>query len=226
MADTNNLIKLQDMVDRYLFKYKKPTDDWALYFEHAADCARELNIHHLRAFKTQEATISSKGIITMPDDMIELMAVSAQWNGLLWSFTEEGLLDITAIEDGDADDIADDRVFDYGATGAKNIYYYHCDWDSRKIYLNGVPSETVILQYISSGLDLSTDTYLPAHAMFVVEKYLRMREADFDGLGINERQLREREYRDAIGMLRRVNMPSSAEFRDTLLSITTQTIIR
>ena len=55
--DTDALIKIQDIVDRYTFKRKIPLDDWNLYLEHATDCVRELSIHHMNAFRMEETHV-------------------------------------------------------------------------------------------------------------------------------------------------------------------------
>jgi hypothetical protein len=82
------------------------------------------------------------------------------------------------------------------------------------------------MTYISSGISLTGDTYIPAHTSLAIDRWLRLRQAEIEGLGINERQLRRREYDHEMMMLRRINLPSSSEFKDILLGLTTQTPIR
>lgn len=132
----------------------------------------------------------------------------------------------SSIAETSAESILDYKTTDYGARGGNNTYYYLPDWKRRKIFLNGIPTDTVILQYISSGLSLTGDTYVPAQAAPVVDAYLRWMQADIDGGGINERRDRERVYKEALMMFRRTILPSAQQFKDALLSITTQSPIR
>ena len=226
MADTANLIKIQDVVDRYMYKYRIPIDDWDLYFEHVIDWFRDANIHHLRAFKTTTDTMSSLGVVDMPTDLIDLIAVSLPYKGRLWTLTRDRGVDITSMADDDQTQIPDAQTTGYGAVGGTNLYYYICDWDSRKIYINGLPAATVTLQYVSSGHDLTADTYVPSHAISAIDTYLRWKQAEIEGMGINERQLRRSIYNDEIMMMRRVNLPSYDEFKDIFRAINTQAPIR
>jgi hypothetical protein len=125
-----------------------------------------------------------------------------------------------------AEDLLNYKTTEYGAVGGNNDYNFLPDWDRRKVYINGIPSGTVIMTYISSGISLTGDTYIPAHTSLAIDRWLRLRQAEIEGLGINERQLRRREYDHEMMMLRRINLPSSSEFKDILLGLTTQTPIR
>jgi len=399
--DTDALIKIQDIVDRYAFKRKIPLDDWNLYLEHATDCVRELSIHHMNAFRTAQVNSVASGIFDMPKDMIDIISLSIPYNGELWTLTPKGSLDITTmqgypsaeVDDGllfyenfldrelfvrrggsigggptfgssyitfdgtddyasipinlngtytlvmklnvedynnqqyvidfrnnggtgyitlDAADISvssgtryvdgvatsvvdtlgghyivitgmsvvsdtmligkpytgaqyydggvdyikiydyewstteitagntadaaiaatdtetllEPRTTDYGARGGNNLYYFSPNWKQRKIYINGIPTETVILQYVSSGLNLTGDSYVPIQAQSSVERYLNWMRAEIDGLGLTERRDRERLYDKEIEMLRRTHIPSASEFKDILLYLMTQVPIR
>ena len=76
MADTAALIPLNKVVDRFIFKYRLPPDDYVNYFEHAADCVRELNARAISYITTSTQTVSSLGVINMPSDMIHLVGVA------------------------------------------------------------------------------------------------------------------------------------------------------
>ncbi len=232
MAETNATLTIQDIVKRFLLKYKISKDDYFLFQEHAYDCTRDLNLFHGRFFSTSRITTSSLGIGDMPDDCEEIISLSQPWNGMEWTFTRRPDMSISFTGDGDtADDdfgtgeglgINDEKSVGYGAHGAVNYYYWRDDWANRKIYVDSLLSDDFLLTYISSGINLTTATTVPAKTIFVYDAFLRWKQSEFDMMPYTEQNMRKASYDEAIKMLRRTNMPGAVEFKDILRNLTIQ----
>lgn len=226
MADTTGVVLLNKIVDRFIFKYKLPEDDYVNYFEHASDCVRDLNVHVISNYTQSTETVSALGVLTMPSDMIGLIGVALEYKGELWYFTEKQYM---IIKD-DADDAMptdyQSSWVSYGVAGATNLFYFRVDWKGRKIHIDGAEGEDVILQYTSSGLVTSGATTVPAIATPTIDAYLRWAQGEIDGKSINEQMKRERKYENEFRLLKLEQMPTLREIRDYFLSMTTQSIQR
>lgn len=226
MADTTGIIELKKVVDRFILKYKLADEDFINYYEHAADCVRELNHRVISSYQETTETVSALGVLTMPSDMIGLIGVALAYKGELWYFTEKQYMIIKT----DADDAMptdyDTGWSSYGVTGASNSYYFRVDWKGRKIYIDGAEGEDVQLQYTSSGLDLTGITSVPAMATGVIDAKLRWAAGEISGKSINEQNRRMRIYENEIRLLKIDQLPSAREVRDIFLSMTTQAIQR
>lgn len=222
MADTTAVIQLKKVVQRFIFKYKLPDEDYINYFEHAADCIRDLSLHAIRAYRDVSASVSSLGVLTMPTDMLDLIGVALPYKGEMWYFTEKDSMIIrTAADDQMPTDYQTDGA-SYGSVGGENLFYFKVDWDARLIYIDGAESQDVRLQYVSSGLDLAAPTTVPAIATPTIDAYLRWAQGEIDGLSINEQLKRRRTYEEQFRLLKLQALPSARDLRDYFLSMTTQ----
>lgn len=229
MAVTDALVKLSDTVDRFMLKYKLPMEDGVLYFEHAADCLRNIMTKHSNIAVTAKVSVGSNGILEMPDDMIGFVNLYVQIGGELWSFTDRPRMVNTTtgtppndVQDGEG--IVDSNTWGYGGVGGVNDYYMKTDWGARRIFLDGFKSDTAVLVYTTSGLTVAGDTLIPAEATEVMDAYLFWKKAWFDGSGRGEKDARKEDYYDELRQLRILNfMPTADMLRDIFYSTTTQT---
>ena len=222
MAETTALVELKKIVQRFVFKYKLPDDDFVNYLEHAGDAVRHLNNYAISAYNETTETVSALGVITMPSDMSGLIGVALSYRGELWYFTERQFMIIRtdAADLGPTDYESDWQS--YGATGAKNLFYFRVDWKGRKIYIDGAEGEDVQLQYISSGLDLAAPTTVPAITTTAIDAYLRWAQGEIEGKSINEQMKRERKWENEVRLIKVDGLPSFREIKDYFLSMTTQ----
>jgi len=236
MAETNATITIQDVVKRFLFKYKISKDDYFMFQEHAYDCFRDLNLFHSKFFSSSRITTSALGAGDMPDDCEEIINLSQPWNGMMWTFTRRPDMAISFTGAGDtADDdfgtgeglgITEDTRTGYGSHGGVNYYYWKEDWKTRKIYIDSLLSDDFLLTYIGSGINLTAVTYVPTKTTFVFDAFLRWKQSEFDMMPYTEQNMRKASYDEAIMMLRRTNIPGAVEFGDEIRKLTVQTSIR
>jgi len=232
--DSNSFANLNDIVNRFLLKYKLPAEDAIIFTEHACECYRKIRARHSDATTTRKATVTSLGIIEMPDDCITVIDVMIPINGEWWSSTlRKQMVNTTTIVNGaetrdstaqgEGVDIDDPNYTTYGGTGGANDYYHMVDYDARRIFLDGVTTEYVVLIMTTSGINLDGDTLVPEKCVPSIDAYMYWKKAWWDGSPMNEKMYRERVFNDEIQELRLISfMPSASQLRDIFNSTTTQ----
>lgn len=234
MADTSALVELNKVVDDYLLKYKKPFEDAFIYVAHACDCVQRFNLYDNNVVVTEKVTINANKWIEMPDSMLGfndlLVAVS---DGRFWSCTEQSDIVTTTTTTlgvegrdetiGEGAGITDPKTDTYGGVGGVNDYYYTIDWNARRIYTEGFDTETVVLKYVSSGIEVGGTTYVPSLIIPMIEAYLLWKESYWIAGLARERDMREKDYTKARLEIRSfINSMSYSEWKDLFNSLATQ----
>jgi hypothetical protein len=204
MADQAATISLQTIVKRFILKYKINEDDFVNYLEHAADCFRDLNISHLSYLIQADLTLDSVGKVAFPTDMIDFIAVGKVESDVFYTFVQSPDLTVPTTLSG----------YD---SAAYNKYFYYPDWPNRVLYCQSLPTETVTLRYVSSGISTTAETMVPIQVTQVIDAYLRWMEALMDGAGLGEQQLRKANYDNLIRHLQWQQLPTLEQFKDTWL---------
>lgn len=237
MADfANALASIEQIVTTYLFAYKKPTEDYALYVQHACQAVQDFNLYDGNLVVTQKVTINATlQCIEMPVDMLVFVDLATPTNGAWWSFTERNQIVNTttftgAVEgrdpnQGEGETIDQPRVTGYGAKGGWNKFKYTIDWAARRIYVDDVYSanDYIVLMYVSSGIKATGETLVPMFLVPVIEAYLLERETFWIPDLTRERPIRHEEYwRKRMDVRNLVNSMSYNQWRDIILSSMTQ----
>lgn len=204
MADQAATVALQTIVKRFILKYKIYEDDYINYLEHAVDCFRDLNISHLSYFKQADLTLDAVGKVSFPNDMIDFIALGVIRDDVFYTFVQSPDLSIPT------------SVSSYDGS-AWNKYFYYLDWPGRQIYCQSLPTETVTIRYISSGINSGAETMVPVQCTQVIDAYLRWKQAQMDGAGLGEQQIREVNYVNEVRHLQWQQLPTLEQFKDTWL---------
>lgn len=204
MADQAATVALQTIVKRFILKYKIYEDDYINYLEHAVDCFRDLNISHLSYFKQADLTLDAVGKVSFPNDMIDFIALGVVRDDVFYTFVQSTDLSIPT------------SVSSYDGS-AWNKYFYYLDWPGRQIYCQSLPTETVTIRYISSGINSGAETMVPVQCTQVIDAYLRWKQAQMDGAGLGEQQIREVNYVNEVRHLQWQQLPTLEQFKDTWL---------
>lgn len=233
MADTNALINIEDVVTRFLHLYKKPTEDYTIYLAHACNCVRDFRLYDSNQVVTEKVSISALGIIEMPDSMVGFNDLLYPVNGEYVSFTEmatlvntttfTGLVEGQDSHYGEGVAILHPEDTGYGGRGAINDYNYVIDWEARRIFCEGMTSDTVILRYVSSGIETSGVTTIPEFISPMIDNYLLWKETYWVKGLERERDMRERDYTNSELKIRGfINAMTYDQWRDLLMGINTQ----
>jgi len=237
MSHTPAILTINEIVDRYLFKWKKPLEDATTYVEHAANCWRDFRYYHSNEYVTAKVTINADSWIEFPSDMAGFLGLYMYFNGKLWSFTEQpdivNTTTFTGLVEGRDDDLQEGQPIShavtsgYGGRGGVNAYNYMIDWAQRRIYVEGITSDTAILKYISSGITVNGTTYIPDLLTPVIDTYLLYVESFWIKDLVKERESRKRDYRDEVLKARNfINSLTFDQLRDLFLGTFTQGLNR
>jgi len=234
---TNALINIETVVSRFLFKYKKSTDDALIYTEHVCNCFRDFCLYDSDQVVTAKVSITANKLIEFPSDMQGFVDLCIPIGGAWWSFTEKreivntttftGLVEGRDSTFGEGVDITHGRTTGYATKGGINDYNYTIDWKARRIFVDGIESETVVLIYTSSGVETSGTTNVPEHLTPVFDSYLLWKSSYWDGKTVRERQMLKDDYTEARLTARNfINSESYNFWRDIILSGFSQSVKR
>ena len=230
---TTALVSLNSVIDRFLFKNELSTDKAWIYLEHACDCVRELHLYDLPNLVTAKVSVSTLGIIELPADCIGFNGLYKFVDGKKWYFTLRddiittttmtGGVEIQDDDYGEGVGLSNAKSDTYGSVGGVNSYYYKIDWKARRIFCEGITNDTVMLEYVTSGIELTGTTYVPELIVPAIDAYLYWK------MSLLNPQLwrfvgeREKSYTNSENRIRNfVNAMTYEQWHDLLLSLTTQ----
>ena len=215
------LVKIGDIVERFVMKWRVPMNDFTNMLEFAFDCLRDHQSHTSRLYNSVEETTDANGTLDMPEDMIDFIGIALAGEKTLWHFTENGTLnerEVTA--SGDIDDGSEG--YGYAGRGGINSYYYKLAWNDRKIYTDGAEATNVVLYYVSTGIRTDEETSVDITLGPVIDAYLYKRLGELNGESINELERRSQEYEKAVRLAARYKLPPLRDVRDAILKTTSQ----
>ena len=202
--DSNALVNIEEAVTEFLLNYKKTTEDYATYLSHACRLLQDYRTHDSTEARSEKVSVSALGIIEMPDDLIRVKDVCVAINGEWWTMTEKpnmvntttftGLVEGHDTDFGEGVAIRDGVTTTYGARGGVNAYYYMTDYNARRIFCDGIVSDTVLLKYVSSGVSITDTTYVPSLMIEMLHNYLLWKETYWDDKVRRERDMRKRDF--------------------------------
>ena len=231
--DSNALILIEEVVTRYLFKYKKPTTDYNIYLEHACNIVRKFQVHDGDKFRSEKVSVDASGIIEFPDDCIRVKVPCVAKNGEWWPMTERadmvntttmtGLVEGHDANFGEGVALLDSYTYSLAARGAVNSYYYMVDYNARRIFCDGIISDTVLLKYVSSGISITENTYIPEMLTPLVDSYLLLKETFWITELARERKSREDDFKNERLEIRNViNGLTASQWQDLIWGSTSQ----
>jgi len=237
MADTNALISLEEVVTTYLFAYKKPTEDYSLYVQHACKCFQEFNLYDGEILQAQKVTLDTTlKCFYMPDDLLKFIDLVTPIAGGWWSFTQKdnivntttttGGVETRDSVQGEGVKIDTDRVVSYGAKGGYNKFRCTVDMASRRIYVDNVFQTTdyFVMLYISSGIKTTGKTTVPAFITPMIDAYLLEKETYWIPELARERPMRFDQYwKEKMKVRSLINAMSKDFWLDIFYSGSTQT---
>ena len=219
------LIRIGDIVEAFMLKYRVPQNDFTNMLLFAFDCLRDNMGHTSRLYNVAEETADANGTIDMPDDMVDFIGLAPAGEVKLWFTTKRSDINETAVSA--SRDINDDyESLGYGGRGGINAYNHKIDWNQRKIYTDGLEATDVILYYISTGIRTDEETLVETIMNPVIDAYLYWRLGELNAAAINELERRERSYEKAIRLASMYKMPPLRDIWDAMLSVTSLAIKR
>lgn len=234
---TNALINIEEVVSRFLLKYEQSTDHAVSFQEHVCNAVRDFRLYDSNQVVSEKVSVSALGIIEMPADMLSFVDLCKPYNGQWVSLTEiDTIVNTTtmvgAVETRDSDfgegvDILHPEDVGYGARGGINAYNYVIDWEARRIFCEGIISDTLMLRYVSSGVETTGTTTVPEILTPMLDAYMLWKGSYFIPIWKKEMLVYKDEYKEEKAKLRNLmNSMSYSQWSDLLLGLSSQAPIR
>ena len=228
MADTSGWITIKNLTKEILFETDKELSDYKKITHYVINGIRDLSLYHFDLVKTVKVTCDDLGIIDMPSDYVNFISLSMADGGLMWTLTRrDDLIRTTSTSEddesldsdiGEGVEIADGTAYmGYMTVGAKNDGYFTIDEKEQRFIVRPILTETLFLQYISSGVDSDDGnaTTIPVRIKDALKAYIAYKEIlyskDTDKRLVD---LYKREYREEVSKLRFLGLPTADELRD------------
>jgi len=130
--------------------------------------------------------VGSDGCIELPGDCIDYVRIGTPLNGVIYTLTRNDNLDmpigmecgvVTGVDV--SAQITGEPLYwnwttvDYAATGGWNFGYYRFDKANRRIVFKGdCVGRQIVVEYITTGINLSGDTWIPRELQQLLKLYL------------------------------------------------------
>jgi hypothetical protein len=225
--DTNALISLNHIVSSLQNELNDYTPaQKKRLFTLAIEALTDLNIFYAPSFKTAYYTVSSINTVDVESDYIDYYRIGVIEEGKIWELTKNNNIPLInaidcGLDTGDTNNqLADATLPDwhYSITGALNVGYYRYDPDNRRIVFSGdMVGRQVVMEYITSGVSLSGNTWVPRQAAEVLKDYIHWKSIKRTDAAMNLKEMARRDYYDSLGKYQRREWSfTMEEFLDVL----------
>ena len=194
----------------------------------------DLNIFYTPSFKTSYFTVSSINTVDLPEDFVDYYRVGMIVDGKVWELSRNNNIPIINSLDcgawaGDADNqtlSTQQYEWHYSFSGGKNVGYYRIDNELRRIVFSGdMMGREVVLEYISTGVSVSGNTWVPREVAEVLKEYIHWKSIQRTDDAVSQKELAQRNYYLALQKYqRRAWSFTLEEFLDAIRSGHKQTV--
>jgi len=185
MTYTDSIVTIRSIVEGMFLLSELPEGSDMKMTQLAINGYRELNLVVLPEGRTiDKFTMDSNEIIYLNDDVTHINAIYVPLEGQLWPLTKLMTMVPTTSESMGAEILDPDwgegvriaeRRSGYAARGGDNVYgYYYPDYQKRRVIFRNVTRSEVLMDYITSGISLTAETYVPTYAKSALEAYIRL----------------------------------------------------
>lgn len=232
MANISGLIPLDAFVRRLLAKEGEDNDNYMRYMQIACDGIRDMYIHDFHVEVTKVVTVdSTTNTFNFPTDYVRYVAIATPIDGRWWTYTrEDGMVplndDDTSTEagadnsvaiQGNLPNISELEVSpSLGQAGGHNQYYFREDRRNRLFQVAGSTPDTVVLKYVSNGINSDGLIYLPDYSTLAIEDYVRWKLGDYDQEAESHIYRKEQQYIKSRRKMRQVNRSTITDLKDVI----------
>jgi hypothetical protein len=214
LASVKATLKTDDRDDQYLSQY-------------IIEGLTELNIFHLDIFGSKPAIldISDINTVDLPSDYIDYLVIGYVVNGRLVSLTHNPNIPIPISGDCGEDTNPFPELTTefpssptFGASGGYNIATYTIDKRNRRIIIQGsVPGGQIHLKYITSGISMSEETFVPRQYLPVIKAFVIWTVVENDPKEpMNNKMRKANIYGDQVRRASSLEMPSADEILELI----------
>ena len=216
------LATIKEVTDGIIFKSDIPEGKAVTIKQFVLDGYRELNYVVTDNGRVVELfEMNENKIIEMPDDLIVLNDVFVPLENAIWSLTRRKEIPIVTETElgaevypegwGDGQDIPDGfGVYFQTRGGRNNEGYYTVDEEKRRILFRNIDRSEVMLDYNTSGINRTNQTYVPMIAKPALEAYVMMECAAYNIIPVELHQLYKTRYENQKSILRTLDFNFTA----------------
>lgn len=205
----------------------------------------DLNLFHTTNLEVVYLYMDEAKLVNVPADFVDWLKVGMPINGKLVTVTKDDSIllprkftdgkDVGNIDNVDPNTVSyfvshfkDGKFYGglYGMRGGYNRAYFRYDAERRQFAFTGeVPLGEIVLEYISTGVSLSSSTAVPRQAVKPLVSWIHWQLAEFDDkVHPNEKERRMRNYYADVEELRTFEFtPTKDEYRDVMYRMMRQT---
>lgn len=205
----------------------------------------DLNMYHTTNIEVVYLYMDSAKLVSVPADFIDWLKVGMPIGGKLVTLTkDDNILLPRKFTDGkdvgnvDATLTGKVTYFAshfkngkfvgglYGLRGGINRAYFRYDKEKRQmIFAGDVPLSEIVLEYVSSGVNLSSSTIIPRQAVKVLRNWTFWQLAEHDStVTLGEKDRKMKIYEGDVSELRALeHTPTMDEYRDAMYKTIKQT---
>lgn len=134
----------------------------------------DLNINHVVTPQYARGFVSEVNVFKLPADYIDYLRIGIYNNGKIWTLSENNNIDLSAQDVCGVEVNNNPTISDwYTPGGGDNVAKYRIDKSKRRIVFEGpMMGKEIILEYISTGIPVSGNLYIPRGLMPVLKNYL------------------------------------------------------
>lgn len=234
MANLNRIQTIDSVIHEAMLRDGSTDGLYPIYLEAAIDGYRDLVGSVIReGIKWVKFEPNSLNRYTFPSDMEDFVAIGVPVNGKLWPLTRnDEIMPTYTTEDGtdslnssygEGVNLPTAQVQSLSASGGINLEgYYTIDWTNRRIIINANRLTELVLFYVSSGIEASTQTYVPARCASTLKAYIKyvVNADDRSNTEAFVGRMKMR-YEEELRKLKRKEMPTIQEFKDAIYSTRT-----
>jgi len=174
---------------------------------------KHLSLYIMSTFEIQYLTVDTNNITNLPDDYIDYIRIGYIRNGKIYTFSHNNDIPITREEENGAVSQYSDiesaatlpDLYTWLAAPPKiwNIGFVRYDKEyNRMIFSGDMAGESILLEYVSTGVSLNGNTYFPVQAEEALIAWVHYLYAKNDKkANMNEKLLRKEEMQATINDL-------------------------
>lgn len=243
---TSGTVSLQNIVANVLNDlniYSK--ENYKRYMQWVIRAFTQLNMYTLRTVETVILSVSDTGAAIYPKDFIDYARIGECIGGKIYELgynadlclpraTECGE-DVNANYDSDSEGTgAVSLLYNYplgyrwyGVRGGQAESYYNIDRELGQIQLSNSITGDLVLQYISSGVSINGDTYIPRQAQESLIAFVHWQKSKWDGEPLNRTLMLKRDFEEEETKLTNFEtIPTLQEILDVFYESWSQTPVR
>ena len=240
MANTTALKTIKNIVKKTLVRSGKDMSHYKRFYDICVDGLRDLRLNHVKEGLELAKFDVDQTLYTVefPDDLIKFIGVGVAYNGQIWPLSHKGKINTTTtttagVEDFDSDigegiNLNNSIWTGYQAKGGLNVSgYFVVDYANRRLMLRNFTGTQVWMYYVTSGISLTADTFIPIIYEPTLMSYILMSEEAYKAEGNPNLYERYKSLYDTnLRFLRKSQRDSLQEVYDTISESTYPTIKR